>query len=436
MRYAFDQILERKFSQMERRLHARALNLGASSSGLGGPAGGFIGYLPQDRVSYDVEEIASSGIPSSGISLVDNLNHVRYRLDLLESGGAGITVEEENIVIASGVSFLNFEGNANVVNDGGDHITVTISGGDITIQEDDLPIASGVNIVNFEGDVIVTNNGGGKTTILVTTSGDPGTDELVKISSNDTTANYLFNKVVAGSGITIAELNDGSNEQLRITSSASPSDELVKISSNDTTSNYLFNKIVAGSGISLSEIDDGGDETLQITASGVGGDSSRVLIATATPTGTSVSFTDIPQIYTHLRIESIARTDKNATAETTYVALNGDTTDANYRNVYASSNGSTVTAGTADARTVGASSGATATAGEACYQDISIPYYTNTTFRKNLLTIVRRRDAATTQIINYFTVWWENTAAITRIDFTTDGGNFVAGTTFKLYGLT
>lgn len=42
------------------------------------------------------------------------------------------------------------------------------------------------------------------------------TDELVKVSANDTTAGYLEDKVVGGSGISLATLNDGANEDLQI----------------------------------------------------------------------------------------------------------------------------------------------------------------------------------------------------------------------------
>lgn len=42
------------------------------------------------------------------------------------------------------------------------------------------------------------------------------TDELVKVSANDTTAGYLEDKVVGGSGISIATLNDGADEDLQI----------------------------------------------------------------------------------------------------------------------------------------------------------------------------------------------------------------------------
>lgn len=44
------------------------------------------------------------------------------------------------------------------------------------------------------------------------------TDELVKVSSNDTTSDYLGTKLVAGAHVTILENNDGSNETLTISS--------------------------------------------------------------------------------------------------------------------------------------------------------------------------------------------------------------------------
>lgn len=41
-------------------------------------------------------------------------------------------------------------------------------------------------------------------------------DDLVKVSANDTTSDYLFNKLVGDGGISITELNDGGNEQVQI----------------------------------------------------------------------------------------------------------------------------------------------------------------------------------------------------------------------------
>ncbi len=41
-------------------------------------------------------------------------------------------------------------------------------------------------------------------------------DEKIKVSSNDTTAGYVTDKLVGGTGISVAEVNDGSNETFRI----------------------------------------------------------------------------------------------------------------------------------------------------------------------------------------------------------------------------
>lgn len=51
----------------------------------------------------------------------------------------------------------------------------------------------------------------------------------------------------------------------------SATDEKAKVSSNDTTAGYLNGKLVAGSGISFTENNDGGNETLTIAASGSSG---------------------------------------------------------------------------------------------------------------------------------------------------------------------
>lgn len=128
-----------------------------------------------------------------------------------------------------------------------------------------------------------------------------GTDEKVKISSNDTTADYLNGKLVAGTGISLTEGNDGGDETLTIaatqygyvgTKDVDETDiddgkvlaystasgkleyvvgggaggETVKVSSDDTTPGYLNGKLVAGDGITLTETDGGGDETLEVSA--------------------------------------------------------------------------------------------------------------------------------------------------------------------------
>ena len=56
----------------------------------------------------------------------------------------------------------------------------------------------------------------------------------------------------------------GDESGLEFYSAVSDTDEKTKVSSNDTTAGYLNGKLVAGTGISLTENNDGGDETLTI----------------------------------------------------------------------------------------------------------------------------------------------------------------------------
>lgn len=95
---------------------------------------------------------------------------------------------------------------------------------------------------------------------IITPSGE------AKVSSNDTTPDFLFNKILGGTEITVTENNDGGVETLTISFDGVATDELVKISSNDTTSDYLLNKIVVGSSgnLQLTELNDAADEDLEI----------------------------------------------------------------------------------------------------------------------------------------------------------------------------
>ncbi len=82
----------------------------------------------------------------------------------------------------------------------------------------------------------------------------------VKVTSNDTTPDYLHNKLIAGDGITTAETDDGSDESVTITAKGQ-----VKVSSNDTTINYLEDKITGSTFIQVETINDGGNEDVQLS---------------------------------------------------------------------------------------------------------------------------------------------------------------------------
>jgi uncharacterized membrane protein (Fun14 family) len=149
--------------------------------------------------------------------------------------------------------------------------------------------------------------------------------EQVRVTSNDTTPGYLFNKIIGTTGkVVVTEVNDGGDEDLQIDiggdifdTSIDTTDDItegttnlfytdervddrvaalliggtsitltyddsagsitidnddaeeVKVSSDDSAPGFLIDKIVAGTGISLSELSDSsGFETLEISASG------------------------------------------------------------------------------------------------------------------------------------------------------------------------
>jgi len=55
-----------------------------SGGGSGGPPGGVVGQLIQTKVAYDTTE---AEIETGSTSLVDNLNHIRYRINVMEETG-------------------------------------------------------------------------------------------------------------------------------------------------------------------------------------------------------------------------------------------------------------------------------------------------------------------------------------------------------------
>lgn len=115
------------------------------------------------------------------------------------------------------VYILDFTGALDVTRVGG-RATISGTGGGgsaLTVEEQDgSPSVANVDKIKFSG-ATVTDQGGGDALVTILVSGS-GTDEKVKVSSNDTTAEYLFEKLVAGTNVTIFENNDGGDESITI----------------------------------------------------------------------------------------------------------------------------------------------------------------------------------------------------------------------------
>jgi len=97
----FSDVFWNQFYKMRRMLEVQPFNLGgvsASGGGLDGRPGSFFGKLPQTRVTYDKSELGSSSTAGSP-TLLDNLNHIRARLEALEDNDG-----YAEIYVASGTS--------------------------------------------------------------------------------------------------------------------------------------------------------------------------------------------------------------------------------------------------------------------------------------------------------------------------------------------
>jgi len=166
----------------------------------------------------------------------------------------------------------------------------------------------------------------------------------------------------------------------------------------------------------------------------------RVLISEQTPTGTgTVTWSSIPATYKDLEVECVVRTtDTTASDYTAFtITLNNDTTDANYagvrHNAYFTN---TQNSETGENRTCGLFSNASTTAGIASQCRFYIIQYAGTTFFKQVTGITSTRtETGDGEISTYFSLNWESTTAINRIDIILAAGNYDTGSTFRLYGV-
>lgn len=161
----------------------------------------------------------------------------------------------------------------------------------------------------------------------------------------------------------------------------------------------------------------------------------RVLISEQTPTETgTVTFDSIPGGFKSLYLEWFGRSTVNATAEGGSCFLNNDATITNYRRQRITGSGTTASATTGDDAAAFSFVGATGQANSAGHGWLKIIGYSGTTFYKSILGQDWYRSAASTNTMHLIAIEWENTAAVTRIDMVLGSGDYVAGTTFRLYG--
>lgn len=171
------------------------------------------------------------------------------------------------------------------------------------------------------------------------------------------------------------------------------------------------------------------------------------LIASATPTGTTVSFTSIPQTYKvlQLRIQArTARTGQSLKEDDIYMRFNSDATAGIYNTNYLfGEGGGNVNDGSfsAEGAYVGIAVANDSASGNFGCTIINVENYTNTTTFKPYRAFQGVAQPIAPSGSYYGRTgliggMWRSTSAITTVGFYTGSGqSFVTGTTFSLYGI-
>ena len=151
----------------------------------------------------------------------------------------------------------------------------------------------------------------------------------------------------------------------------------------------------------------------------------------------SIEFTEIPQTFTDLVILSACRSDRNdpvgATVDSINVHFNNVTTGFSTRHL--AGDGASASSGTNAAARAGLATAAGNTANTFGNSSCYIPNYTAAVNKSFSADGVTENNATTSYQFIYANLW-ENTSAITSVKLLPGAGtNWVAGSTFSLYGI-
>ena len=167
--------------------------------------------LATSDIVSDINTLATSDIVSdlntlATSDIVTDLNLLATSANVTNMATLGASGVVTNIAsVAGSISNVNtVASNISGVNDFAARYRVASSAPSSSLDEGDLYYNTSANSLNYYN---------GSSWAAITTD----TDVKVLVSSNDSTAGYLNGKLVAGTGISFTESNDGSNETLTIT---------------------------------------------------------------------------------------------------------------------------------------------------------------------------------------------------------------------------
>jgi len=166
-------------------------------------------------------------------------------------------------------------------------------------------------------------------------------------------------------------------------------------------------------------------------------------LGVASPSGqTSITFSNIPQTYTHLQVRAIYAAT-TGTLNDTFWQFNSDTTTGNYYNLHQlRTDGSTVTGQAFNGNAGGYSLPAPYSSSTTFFSTalVDILDYTSSSSTTNKAKTIRSLSGYEANGSGYIFVrsslWAPATSSgVTTISIATQSGTFVAGTSFALYGI-
>lgn len=168
------------------------------------------------------------------------------------------------------------------------------------------------------------------------------------------------------------------------------------------------------------------------------GPGALTLISSQTLSGAvaTVTFSSIPNTFTHLQLVINGATNHSSANEQVTMALNGDTTQADYSEVFLAQTGNLN--GQQNNNIIGSLKAATGPSNASGSITVTIPNYVGTTFLKTFMASSFSYTGSSlnnTQRVDQYGTW-NNAAAITSIVLGCfSGGSFIAGSQFSLYGV-
>ena len=155
---------------------------------------------------------------------------------------------------------------------------------------------------------------------------------------------------------------------------------------------------------------------------------SQIASTTLGTAASSVTFSSIPATYTDLVLVAMPIKDN---ANSPYLRFNGDTA-TNYSQTYLEGNGTAASSARGSNQAYGYIN-LNATPEVNGYIIVNLNNYSNTTTNKTYLANVGQAATAIDRVVGL----WRSTSAISTILIaSSNGGNYAAGSTFNLYGIT